>query len=129
MNVSFLQELLNSIAEQGRHLLPRSLGGAGREDGIEELATALVSSRGEASGVAIAGEILRRYRELAPGERLGFLEFLARTMQPDAAEVTRAAKALPVQPGHHHDHRAAARRGKPPPGILPPLEPGARRHG
>ena len=82
MNVSFLQELLNSIAEQGRHLLPRSLGGAGREDGIEELATALVSSRGEASGVAIAGEILRRYQQLAPGERLGFLRFLARTMQP-----------------------------------------------
>ena len=52
MNVSFLQELLNSIAEQGRHLLPRSLGGAGREDGIEELATALVSSRGEASSFA-----------------------------------------------------------------------------
>ncbi len=98
MNVSFLQELLNSIAEQGRHLLPRSLGGAGREDGIEELATALVSSRGEASGVAIAGEILRRYRELAPGERLGFLRFLARTMQPDAAEVTRAAKAYLSSP-------------------------------
>ncbi len=35
MNVSFLQELLNSIAEQGRHLLPRSLRGPGREDDIE----------------------------------------------------------------------------------------------
>ncbi len=34
MNVSFLQELLNSVAEQGRQYLPRSLGGAGREDDI-----------------------------------------------------------------------------------------------
>ncbi len=94
MNVSFLQELLNSVAEQGRHLLPRSLGGVGREDDINELASALVSSRGEASGVAIAREILQRYRALSPDDRLAFIKFLARTMQPDAAKVTRAAKAF-----------------------------------
>jgi malonyl-CoA decarboxylase len=99
MNVSFLQELLNSIAEQGRHLLPRSLRGSGREDDIQELATALVSSRGEASGVAIAGAILRRYRTLPTSARTAFLRFLARTMQPDAAEVTRAAKAFIEGPG------------------------------
>jgi malonyl-CoA decarboxylase len=93
MNVSFLQELLNSVAEQGRHLLPRSLGGVGREDDIAELASALVSSRGEASGVAIGREILQRYRTLSKDERLEFLRFLARTMRPDAREVTRAAKA------------------------------------
>ena len=29
LNVSFLQELLSSVAEQGRSLLPRSLFGAG----------------------------------------------------------------------------------------------------
>ncbi len=93
MNVSFLQELLNSIAEQGRHLLPRSLGGSGREDDITELATALVSNRGEASGVAIARELLRRYRGLMPEDRLAFLKFLARTMQPDPGEVAGAARA------------------------------------
>jgi malonyl-CoA decarboxylase len=94
MNVSFLQELLNSVAEQGRHLLPRSLGGLGRESDITELAAALVSSRGEASGVAIAREILQRYRMLAMEDRLAFLRFLARTMEPDPGEVTRAAKAF-----------------------------------
>jgi malonyl-CoA decarboxylase len=93
MNVSFLQELLNSVAEQGRQLLPRSLRGPGREDGITELASALSSNRGEASGVAIASELLRRYRGLGPDGRLGFLKFLSRTMQPDPAEVARAAKA------------------------------------
>jgi malonyl-CoA decarboxylase len=93
MNVSFLQELLNSVAEQGRQLLPRSLGRLGREDDIVTLATALVSSRGEASGVAIARELLRRYRSLGPEDRLAFLKFLARTMQPDPAEVARAARA------------------------------------
>jgi malonyl-CoA decarboxylase len=93
MNVSFLQELLTSVAEQGRQLLPRSLRGPGREDDITELASALGSNRGEASGVAIASELLRRYRGLGPAERLDFLKFLARTMQPDPADVTRAAKA------------------------------------
>lgn len=94
MNVSFLQELLNSVAEQGRQLLPRSLGGLGRDDDITELASALVSSRGEAAGVAIAGEILQRYRSLSPDARLDFIKFLARTMQPDTVGVTRAAKAF-----------------------------------
>jgi malonyl-CoA decarboxylase len=94
MNVSFLQELLNSVAEQGRHLLPRSFGGSSREDDITQLAAALVSSRGEASGVAMAREILQRYRVLSAEDRIGFLKFLARTMQPDAGEVTRAAKAF-----------------------------------
>jgi malonyl-CoA decarboxylase len=93
MNVSFLQELLNSIAEQGRQLLPRSLGGAGRESDITELAVALNSNRGEASGVAIASELLARYRSLKPEGRLAFLKFLSRTMQPDPAEVARAARA------------------------------------
>ena len=94
MNVSFFQELLNSVAEQGRQLLPRSLGGAGREDDITELAAALVSNRGEASGVAIARELLRRYRELGTEARVEFLRFLARTMQPDPAEVSAAARAF-----------------------------------
>jgi malonyl-CoA decarboxylase len=94
MNVSFLQELLNSVAEQGRQLLPRSLGGAGREDNINELATALVSNRGEASGVVIARELLRRYRGLDIEARVEFLRFLARTMQPDPAAVAAAARAF-----------------------------------
>ena len=94
MNVSFLQELLNSVAEQGRQLLPRSLGGADREDDIAELATALVSNRGEASGVVIARELLRRYRALDMKARIEFLRFLARTMQPDPAMVAAAARAF-----------------------------------
>ena len=98
MNVSFLQELLNSIAEQGRHLLPRSLGGSGREDDITELTLALVSNRGEASGVAIARELLRRYRMLDMAGRIDFLGFLARTMQPDAGEAARVAQLYLSQP-------------------------------
>jgi malonyl-CoA decarboxylase len=99
VNVSFLQELLNGIAEQGRHLLPRSLGRSAPKDGINELAEALLSGRGEASGVAIAREILECYRALPAEARIDFLTFLARNMQPDAEEVARAARAYLNAPG------------------------------
>jgi malonyl-CoA decarboxylase len=93
LNVSFLQELLSSIAEQSRALLPKSLFGADAGDDVEELARALVSGRGEASGVAIARELLDRYARLDAAERLRFFTFLATEMRPDAARVTGAAQA------------------------------------
>src|SRR5262245_13968554 len=93
MNVSFLQELLGSIAEQGRQFLPRSLRGLERKDDINALAAALLSGRGEASGVAIATAILASYRAQEPRERHRFLAFLAESMQPDANAVAGAAKA------------------------------------
>jgi malonyl-CoA decarboxylase len=98
VNTSFLQELLGSIAEQGRQLLPRSLGGAEPQEEIRELATALLSGRGEASGVAIARAILEDYRRLAPDERRAFLAYLADTMQPDTDRVAHAAKAYLAHP-------------------------------
>src|SRR5215470_11774463 len=91
LNVSFLQELLNTIAEQGRQLLPRSLAWLDRTEDIGALAQALVSGRGEASGVAIASALLARYRELDADDRRAFLMFPARTMEPDADSVENAA--------------------------------------
>ena len=99
MNVSFFQELLTTISERGRHLLPRSLTRAGPSEHINELAGALQSVRGEASGVAIASEILARYGELEPEQRLDFLHFLARTLEPDTADVQEAARGYLETPG------------------------------
>jgi malonyl-CoA decarboxylase len=96
LNVSFLQELLTSVAEQGRALLPKSLFGAG--ENVEGLARALVSGRGEASGVAIARELLDRYAGLSSEERLHFFRFLAADMRPDAAAVAEAARAYLAEP-------------------------------
>ena len=97
MNVSFLQELLVTVAEQGRQLLPRSLGGSTRKDDLHDLAAALVSGRGEASGVAIASEILARYRALDADARRAFLGLLA-TMQPDTDSLAAAAQAYLASP-------------------------------
>jgi malonyl-CoA decarboxylase len=98
VNVSFLQELLTSIADRGRQLLPGSLAWPDRDEDVGELAQALVSGRGEASGVAIASELLARYRALKPKDRQAFLNFLASTMQPDPDAVSRAASAYLVDP-------------------------------
>ena len=98
MNVSFLQELLNTVAEQGRQYLPSALVGSSRRAEIRDLARALVSNRGEASGVAIAHEILTQYRAMAGKERGQFFKFLAETMSADAEAVTRAATSYLAQP-------------------------------
>lgn len=97
LNVSFLQELLNSVAERGRQLLPASL--RGDNDDITDLVQALVSVRGEASGVAIARHILDTYRELSGSERRDFFRFLATTIKPDDALVRRAAEAYLTESG------------------------------
>jgi malonyl-CoA decarboxylase len=91
MNVSFLQELLNSVAEQGRSLIPWSLRSADAEQDIRALSRALVSGRGEASGVALARQILACYVGLSPEQRRSYFRFLADEFSPDVAEVEDAA--------------------------------------
>lgn len=98
MNVSFLQELMNTVAEQSRALLPRGLFGTDEEENIEALSRALMSGRGEASGVAIARQLLHCLRKASPEERSAFFSFLADELQPDPLVVTDAAKAYLATP-------------------------------
>ncbi len=93
LNVSFLQEIMNTVAEQGRSLLPKSLFGTERGPGLEPLVDALVSGRGEASGVAIAREILDRYERLTGEERRQFFHYLSDGLKPDAETVATAAQS------------------------------------
>ncbi len=99
MNVSFFQELLTTVAEQGRALLPKSLFGPNERDDVQELAGALISGRGEASGVAIARALLDRYKMLGPDERSAFFRYLAEAMQPDAGDVAAASRGYLADPG------------------------------
>ena len=68
MNTSFFGELLQTISERGRALLDRGRDRRGdasaRSESLVELCEDLLSGRGEASGVALAREILGRYAEL-----------------------------------------------------------------
>lgn len=93
LNVSFFQELLTTIGQRGRSLLERSRQGPASAEGVSELASALLSGRGEAAGVAIASELLASYRSLARPEKIAFFRFLHETLTPDAQQVTQAASA------------------------------------
>ena len=98
MNTSFFQELLSAIAERGRALIDLSIGGHGHADSIEELSRALMSSRGEASGVALARRILNAYAGLSREKRLDFFCFLNDAFTPDPEEVRAAAERYIDEP-------------------------------
>ena len=88
MNTSFFGELLSSIAERGRSLIDLARDRRGdspgaRSESLAELCEELLSGRGEASGVALAREVLERYGKLKVGPRIAFFESLVRRFGPD----------------------------------------------
>jgi malonyl-CoA decarboxylase len=85
MNTSFFGELLQTISERGRALLARDRRGsdAVRSEDLIDLCEHLLSGRGEASGVALARDILGRYGELTTGPRIAFFEALAQRFGTD----------------------------------------------
>jgi malonyl-CoA decarboxylase len=109
VNTSFFSDLLQSIADRSRSLILRREPDRGRSDGIVELCEALLSGRGEASGVALANEILDDYAELTTGPRIAFFETLARTFGHDRARIDAAIAAWQLAPTAasaadlHHD--------------------------
>jgi malonyl-CoA decarboxylase len=100
MNVSFFQELLSKISERGRQILdlPALIGASGQES-FESLCQALVSSRGEASGVILASRVLDRYREASPARKDAIFAFLASNFAPESAKVEKAARDYLEAPG------------------------------
>jgi malonyl-CoA decarboxylase len=95
----FLQDLMATIADQSRQLLPSYLFGGDTEEGLQQLIEALVAGRGEASGVAVAQQLLKHYRLLEDDDqRLAFFRYLARRFEPDVAQVSAAAAAYAASP-------------------------------
>src|ERR1700746_200529 len=90
--------MLQSIADRGRALIQRREPAHERSAGLIELCEALLSGRGEASGVALASEILARYAELTIGPRIAFFEALATTFGPDRTAIDEAVAAWRQSP-------------------------------
>jgi malonyl-CoA decarboxylase len=67
-------------------------------DRARDLATALVSERGEASGAAVARELHTALRELSSADRLAFYRFLAENFLPPEAPLRAAAQAYLADP-------------------------------
>ncbi len=100
MNTSFFGELLQTISERGRALLARNrrVDASARSESLVELCEHLLSSRGEASGVARARDILSRYSELTTGPRIAFFEALAQRFGSDPARMETAIAAWRAKP-------------------------------
>ena len=100
MDTSFFSEMLQSIAERSRALIKRERREPAHERSASliELCEALLSGRGEASGVALAQEILASYAELTTGPRIAFFEALATTFGHDKGRIEKAVIAWQNSP-------------------------------
>ncbi len=100
MNTSFFGELLQTISDRGRALLARDRRGeaSAHSENLVELCEDLLSGRGEASGVALAREILARYATLTIGPRIAFFEALAQRFGTDPARMEQAIAAWRAGP-------------------------------
>jgi malonyl-CoA decarboxylase len=99
-NNAFFSDLLASISERGRTLLRRAGSSDDKQDPSDliELCEALLSGRGEASGTAMAREVLDRYHDLDETGRRSFFESLARNYGPDRERLAHAIESWRTQP-------------------------------
>src|SRR5580693_9292351 len=97
---AFFSDLLASISERRRSLLRRAGSSHDKQDASEllQLCEALLSGRGEASGTAMAREVLDRYHHLDKAGRLSFFGDLARNYGPDRERLAQAIEAWRAQP-------------------------------
>jgi malonyl-CoA decarboxylase len=102
MNTSFFGEMFETISERGRALLDRSRNRRGsglqRSESLADLCEELLSGRGEASGAALAREILNMYAELTTGPRIAFFEALASRFGPDRERIAKMAEKYATNP-------------------------------
>src|SRR5689334_23931055 len=93
---AFFSDLLSTISERSRTLLRRGEPADGKHDASEllGLCEALLSGRGEASGTAMARDVLDGYHELDADGRLAFFQELARHYGPDHERLKQALDAL-----------------------------------
>jgi malonyl-CoA decarboxylase len=110
---SFFGDMLQSIAERGRALVDRSQRRGANEQrftNLIQLCEELISVRGEASGISLAGEILAHYAALTIGPRVAFFEALANRFGPDRDRLNAAVAAwlkAPTESNASKVHRAS----------------------
>ena len=99
--MSLLRDMLGAIAERGRAIADLSTisQAASPLDQIIALCERLLSSRGEATGLATAAEILDRYQELDPSSHAGFQRALLERFGPDMNRLIEASRAFLDEPG------------------------------
>ncbi len=107
MRQGFLERLREAVADRGRDLLAlrRALDLRSPSHLCAEL---LGEGHGEASGVALAREILRAYEAMDASERLAFFEMVERDFGPDPGAI-RAASARYLETHSVEDYLVLSR--------------------
>lgn len=96
MRPSMFDQLWTSIADAGRDLIRGRL--SGRKRTIQTLCRDLLSTRGEASGAALARELVEAYGAMSKAERLGFFAALAQDYGADQGRINEAVSAYQRDP-------------------------------
>ena len=93
--MNFFADILSSLFER-----KLALTGRVKDDNkpIEELCQALLSSRGDVSGMSLAQLILDRYVDLDDADKLAWFSLLANDMDVPAETAIAAIKAYQVKP-------------------------------
>ena len=96
---AYMTDLLESVVGRGRSLmgLPRA-GVRGSLGDLVALTEALLSRRGEASGVAIAADLLQMLHRAPTADRVGYLTVLADRFGADRERLAAAIKAWQDNP-------------------------------
>ena len=95
---AWLERVWLSIAERGRRFAPIPAESIDPARRARMLANALLSAHGEASGAAVARELLAVLGGLTAEQRSDFYGFVSDNFQPDQARLTDAAQAYIAAP-------------------------------
>ncbi|WP_265517331.1 malonyl-CoA decarboxylase [Nitratireductor luteus] len=97
---TFFSDMLQAITERGRRILsigPRDHQAQGM-GAIEAACETLLSSRGEASGMALAKGILDRWEQFSPTQQRDFMTMLLSRFGPDTERLETAIDAYRADP-------------------------------
>ncbi len=97
---SVFSELLGSIAERSLNMidLGRTRSAPASSARLVELCHALLSSKGEATGIALAWQILNGFEQLSSDQKATFFHALAAEFGPDVAGLKAAAETYLQDP-------------------------------
>ena len=99
---SWLERLWSSIADRGRDYVKLPAASLPGDVRVRQLADALLSGRGEASGAALARELIVALNAVSPEDRLAFCRFIATGFTPDETALREAVEAWLADPTPAH---------------------------
>jgi malonyl-CoA decarboxylase len=97
-SANWLERLWSSIADRGRDYANVPAASLPPVERARQLADALLSGRGEASGAALARELVVALKALKPEDRLAFCRHIAAGYMPDESALRAAVESWLAEP-------------------------------